>query len=62
MWGLARDGLQDMGQLLQLSGGKLLRVNHVEGDSITDIGVAVPQMFNEIFCDAELHIRNKERH
>ena len=58
---LARDGLQDVSQLIQLSGGKLLGVNHVEGDSITDIAVAVPQMFNEIFRDAELHIRNEER-
>ena len=59
---LARDGLQDMGQLLQLSGRELLRINHVESDSITDIAVAVPQMFNEVFSDAELHIRNEERH
>ena len=61
MGSLTRDGLQDMGQFVQLSGGKLLRVNHVECDSITDIAVAVSQMFNEIFRDAELHIRNKER-
>ena len=60
MRGLARDGLQDMGQLLQLSGGELLGVNHVEGYSVTDIAVAVPQMFDEIFSDAELHIGNEE--
>ena len=58
---LARDGLQDVRQLLQLAGGKLLGINHVEGDPITDIAVAVPQVLNEVFSDAELHIRDEER-
>ena len=62
MRSLARDGLHDLLQSRQVDRWELGGIDHVESHSISDAAVTIPQVFNELFSDAELNVGDKEGH